>query len=29
LQINWDDGFPLDLVEIKLKRLANELKVLW
>ena len=27
-QINWDDGFPLDLVEIKLKRLAGELQVL-
>jgi len=27
-QIDWDDGFPLDLVEIKLKRLAEELKVL-
>jgi hypothetical protein len=29
LEIDWDDGFPLDLVEIKLKRLAGELKVLW
>jgi hypothetical protein len=29
LQIDWDDGFPLDLVEIKLKRLAGELKFLW
>ena len=27
--INWSDGFPLDIVEIKLKRLATELKFLW
>ena len=27
--VNWDDGFPLDLVEIKLRRVADELKALW
>jgi hypothetical protein len=27
-QIDWDNGFPLDLAEIKLKRLVDELKVL-
>ena len=27
--INWSDGFPLDIVEIKLQCLATELKFLW
>ena len=27
-QVDWDDGFPFDLVEIKLKRLAGELNIL-
>lgn len=28
-KINWDDGFPLDLVEIKLQRLLMELRKHW
>jgi hypothetical protein len=27
--INWLDSFPLDIVEIKLQRLATDLKFLW
>jgi hypothetical protein len=28
-KMNWDDGFPLDLVEIKLQRLLTELRNIW
>ena len=27
-KINWADGFPLDIVEIKLQRLVKELKII-